>query len=234
MSTQTDREPAGDDTAPPVATVRVGVVDDEPMARAFVSRILASAPDIEVVAEAADGAGALELVRTQSLNVLLLDLRMPGMDGIDTLRELRRSPHPPAVVVLTTFHADEAVATALNLGATGFLLKHTDPDELVRAVRVASRGGSVLDPSLTRELMGHLATHHLDRMGAAAEVARLSNRLRDVLRLIGAGRSNAEIAEDLRLSESTVRGYVSEILAATGCANRVTAAVLAQRAGLLD
>ncbi|MGW5050911.1 response regulator [Actinokineospora sp. NPDC004072] len=234
MSTQTDVEPADDGPASPLAAVRVGVVDDEPMARAFVSRILATAPDLEVVAEAADGAGALELVRTQSPNVLLLDLRMPGMDGIDTLRELRRAPNPPAVVVLTTFHADEAVATALNLGATGFLLKHTDPDELVRAVRVAARGGSVLDPSLTRELMGHLATHHLDRMGAAAEVARLSNRLRDVLRLIGAGRSNAEIAEDLRLSESTVRGYVSEILAATGCANRVTAAVLAQRAGLLD
>ncbi|MGX7824125.1 response regulator [Actinokineospora sp. 24-640] len=229
MSTQTDAEKSPARLAP----VRVGVVDDEPMARTFVTRILASAPDIEVVAEAEDGAGALELVRTQAPNVLLLDLRMPGMDGLDTLRELRRSPNRPAVVVLTTFHADDAVATALNLGANGFLLKHTDPDELVRAVRVAARGGSVLDPSLTRDLMGHMATHHLDRIGAAAEVARLSNRLRDVLRLIGAGRSNSEIAEDLRLSESTVRGYVSEILAATGCANRVTAAVLAQRAGLL-
>ena len=229
MSTQTDVESAEQ----PLATVRVGVVDDEPMARSFVARILGSAPDIEVVAEAADGAGALELVRTQSPHVLLLDLRMPGMDGLDTLRELRRAPNRPAVVVLTTFHADDAVAAALSLGANGFLLKHTDPDELVRAVRVAARGGSVLDPSLTKQLMGHMASHHLDRIGAAAEVARLSNRLRDVLRLIGAGRSNAEIAEDLRLSESTVRGYVSEILAATGCVNRVTAAVLAQRAGLL-
>lgn len=230
MSTRT--EPDGVAVEP--TTIRVGVVDDEPMARAFVTRILGVAPGVEVVAEAADGAEALELVRVQRPDVLLLDLRMPNMDGLETLRELRRTPGGPAVVVLTTFSADDAVAAALNLGATGFLLKHVDPAELVRAVRVAARGGAVLDPTLTRDLMGHLATHHLDRIGAAAEVARLSNRLRDVLRLIGGGRSNSEIAEELRLSESTVRGYVSEILAATGCANRVTAAVLAQRAGLLD
>lgn len=216
------------------STVRVGVVDDEPMARAFVARILGAAPDLKVVAEGADGTEALELVRTQSLDVLLLDLRMPRMDGLDTLRELRKHPNSPAVVVLTTFHADQAVATALQLGAKGFLLKHVDPAELVRAVRVAARGGAVLDPALTHDLMGHLASHHLDRIGAANEVARLSARLRDVLRLVGMGRSNGEIADDLKLSDSTVRGYVSEILAATGCANRVTAAVLAQRAGLLD
>jgi len=212
----------------------VGVVDDEAMARTFVAKILGAAPDVTVVAEGADGTEALELVRTSSLDVLLLDLRMPKMDGLDTLRELRRVPGAPAVVVLTTFHADQAVATALQLGAKGFLLKHVDPAELVRAVRVAARGGAVLDPTLTHELMGHLASHHLDRIGAATEVARLSARLRDVLKLVGMGRSNGEIAEELRLSDSTVRGYVSEILAATGCANRVTAAVLAQRAGLLD
>lgn len=216
------------------ATIRVGVVDDEAMARTFVAKILGAAPDVTVVAEGADGTEALELVRTGSLDVLLLDLRMPKMDGLDTLRELRRVPGAPAVVVLTTFHADQAVATALQLGAKGFLLKHVDPAELVRAVRVAARGGAVLDPTLTHELMGHLASHHLDRIGAATEVARLSARLRDVLKLVGMGRSNGEIAEALRLSDSTVRGYVSEILAATGCANRVTAAVLAQRAGLLD
>ncbi len=216
------------------ATVRVGVVDDEPMARAFVSKILSSAPDLQVVGEGADGGEALQLARTQDLDVLLLDLKMPRMDGLDALRELRRLPTMPAVVVLTTFHADQAVASALRLGAKGFLLKHVDPAELVRAVRVAARGGAVLDPTLTHDLMGHLASHHLDRIGAAAEVARLSARLRDVLRLVGMGRSNNEIAEELRLSDSTVRGYVSEILAATGCSNRVTAAVLAQRAGLLD
>ncbi|MGQ0839328.1 response regulator [Actinokineospora sp.] len=216
------------------ATIRVGVVDDEPMARTFVAKILGSAPDLEVVAEGANGAEALELVRTQNLDVLLLDLRMPGMDGLGALRELRRRPTAPAVVVLTTFHADQAVATALRLGAKGFLLKHVDPAELVRAVRVAARGGAVLDPTLTQDLMGHLASHHLDRLGAATEVARLSARLLDVLRLVGMGRSNGEIAGDLGLSDSTVRGYVSEILAATGCSNRVTAAVLAQRAGLLD
>ncbi|OLR90770.1 response regulator [Actinokineospora bangkokensis] len=216
------------------AVIRVGVVDDEAMARTFVGKILGSAPDVLVVAEGADGTEALELVRTADLDVLLLDLRMPRMDGLDTLRELRRVPKAPAVVVLTTFNADQAVATALQLGAKGFLLKHVDPAELVRAVRVAAKGGAVLDPALTHDLMGHLASHHLDRIGAAAEVARLSARLQDVLRLVGMGRSNSEIAEELRLSDSTVRGYVSEILAATGCANRVTAAVLAQRAGLLD
>ncbi len=223
-----------DETIAERSTIRVGIVDDEPMARSFVAKILGSAADLEVVAEGADGAEALELVRTKSLDVLLLDLRMPRMDGLDTLRELRRQTEVPAVVVLTTFHADQAVATALQLGAKGFLLKHVDPAELVRAVRVAARGGAVLDPALTHDLMGHLASHHLDRLGAATEVARLSARLRDVLRLVGMGRSNGEIAEALRLSDSTVRGYVSEILAATGCSNRVTAAVLAQRAGLLD
>ncbi|SDC93165.1 response regulator [Actinokineospora iranica] len=228
----TDLEVAG--TAAEPTTIRVGVVDDEPMARSFVAKILASAGDVLVVGEGAHGGEALELVRTLDIDVLLLDLRMPRMDGIDTLRELRRHPSMPAVVVLTTFHADQAVATALQLGAKGFLLKHVEPAELVRAVRVAARGGAVLDPSLTSDLMGHLATHHLDRIGAAAEVARLSARLRDVLRLVGMGRSNNEIAAELRLSDSTVRGYVSEILAATGCSNRVTAAVLAQRAGLLD
>ncbi|WP_245614508.1 response regulator [Actinokineospora inagensis] len=230
MTTQTEV----DGTVVERATIRVGVVDDEPMARSFVTKILGAAADVAVVAEGADGADALELVRTTELDVLLLDLRMPRMDGLDTLRELRRQPRVPAVVVLTTFHADQAVATALRLGAKGFLLKHIEPAELVRAVRVAANGGAVLDPTLTNDLMGHLATHHLDRIGAAAEVARLSARLRDVLRLVGMGRSNGEIAEELRLSDSTVRGYVSEILAATGCANRVTAAVLAQRAGLLD
>ncbi|WP_156758074.1 response regulator [Actinokineospora pegani] len=229
MTTQVE---ADRDTAR--STIRVGVVDDEAMARALVGKILASAPDVTVVAEGADGAEALELVRTADLDVLLLDLRMPRMDGLGALRELRRLPTAPAVVVLTTFHADEAVATALNLGARGFLLKHVDPAELVRAVRIAAKGGAVLDPSLTQNLMGHLASHHLDRIGATSEIAKLSTRLLDVLKLVGLGKSNNEIAADLRLSDSTVRGYVSEILATTGCANRVTAAVLAQRAGLLD
>ncbi|WP_424183314.1 response regulator [Actinokineospora sp. G85] len=229
MTTQVE---ADGDTAR--STIRVGIVDDEPMARVLVGKILAPAPDVTVVAEGADGAEALELARTAALDVLLLDLRMPRMDGLGALRELRRLPTPPAVVVLTTFHADEAVATALHLGARGFLLKHVDPAELVRAVRVAAKGGAVLDPSLTQNLMAHLASHHLARIGATTEIAKLSTRLLDVLKLVGLGKSNNEIATDLHLSDSTVRGYVSEILAATGCANRVTAAVLAQRAGLLD
>ncbi|MDQ3577534.1 MAG: response regulator transcription factor [Actinomycetota bacterium] len=223
MSTQLD-----------VATIRVGVVDDESMARSFVSKILGATPDLQVVAEGADGAAALELVRTQALDVLLLDLRMPRMDGLATLRELRRMPGAPAVIVLTTFHADEAVGTALSLGAKGFLLKHVDPAELVRAVRVAAGGGSVLDQALVNDLAGHLAGHHLDRISATAVVERLSARLVDVLRLVAMGHSNIEIASRLGLSDSTVRGYVSEILATTSCANRVNAAVLAQRAGLLD
>jgi DNA-binding NarL/FixJ family response regulator len=216
------------------ATVRVGVVDDEPMARELVSKILGSAPDLQVVAEGANGGDALQLARAEDLDVLLLDLKMPKMDGLDALREMRRLPTMPAVIVLTTFHADQAVASALRLGAKGFLLKHVEPADLIRAVRIAAAGGAVLDSTLTNDLMGHLASHHFDRVSAAAEVARLSARLLDVLRLVGTGRSNNEIAEELRLSDSTVRGYVSEILATTGCANRVTAAVLAQRAGLLD
>lgn len=212
--------------------LRVMVVDDEHLVRSGIALIINAAPDLEVVS-ACDGATALdEAIRTEPA-VVLLDIRMPGVDGLTVLRGLRELPKPPAVAMLTTFDSDEHVALALRAGAAGFLLKDTHPRELVDAVRALAEGGRVLSPTVTRAvidgfLIGGLDAELLGRLGS------MTPRERDVLALIGEGLSNTEISRRLYLSSATVKDYVSAVLGKLGAANRVRAAVIAHRAGIVN
>lgn len=210
--------------------VRVMVVDDEALVRSGLKLILESAPDIEVVATA-DGMSAVAEVRRHRPDVVLLDLRMPDVDGLTVLRELGADPSPPVVTVLTTFDADEFVAQALGAGASGFLLKDTEPEQLVHAVRTLASGGSVLSSAVTRTVIDG----YLNGGARPVDIARvrgMSPRERDVLGLLGLGLSNADIGRRLHLSPATVKDYVSAVLDRLGVANRVQAAVLARDVGV--
>jgi DNA-binding NarL/FixJ family response regulator len=193
--------------------------------------ILGSAQDIEVVA-ACEGVQAVEQVYRHRPDVVLLDLRMPRVDGLAVLRELSRRPGAPAVAVLTTFDTDEFIAQALRLGAAGFLLKDTEPEQLIRAVRVLATGGSVLSPTVTRTVIGgYLSAGVQPELGA--QIAAMTARERDVLALMGEGLSNADIGHRLHLSNATVKDYVSAVLTKLAVSNRVQAAVIARQAGLV-
>lgn len=213
--------------------IRVLIADDETLLRAGLRMILDHAPDVEVVAEVADGPAAVRECRARRVDVALLDIRMPGGDGLAATAEIARHAPDTKVVVLTTFGEDSYVAEAMRAGATGFLLKDTGPADLVRAVQLAARGEPVLAPRITRRLVErHLAS---TSNGAAArrEVDKLTPTERDVLRLVGTGASNAEIASALLMSTGTVKGHISHILDKLGRANRVQAAIVAHEAGLL-
>ncbi|GAA1236222.1 response regulator transcription factor [Prauserella halophila] len=197
--------------------------------------MLSAAPDIEVVGEAADGRSAVETARRLRPQVALLDIKMRQPDdGIRALRAMQSLPEAPRMAMLTTFDVDEYVSLALRFGANGFLLKDIDPGVLVRAVRDLARGGAVLDPSVAARMVDA----QRDEVRAAAPARRLlaslSEREREVVSLIGQGMSNAEIGGKLHLSEATVKGYVSAVLSKIGAANRVQAALLAYRGGLVD
>ncbi len=210
--------------------IRVMVVDDEALVRSGLALILGSAGDIEVVA-ACEGVAAVEMVHRHRPDVVLLDVRMPVVDGLAVLRELGRGPGAPAVAMLTTFDTDEFIAQALALGAAGFLLKDTEPDQLINAVRVLATGGSVLSPTVTATVIGGY-------LGGGAEpevrarIATLTDRERDVLALVGQGLSNADIGRRLYLSTATVKDHVSAVLTKLAVSNRVQAAVAAREAGL--
>ncbi len=212
--------------------VRVLLVDDEPMVCAHLRTILGSGAGIEVVATANDGAAGVEAVRRYRPDVVLMDLRMPGVDGITAIDRIRRLPDPPVVVALTTFDADQHVLRALRAGAAGFLVKSTPPEDLINLVRVAADGHTVLSPIATRRLMAGSAADQASRDQARTLTACLTDRETDVLRGIGAGKSNAQIAAELYLSEATVKGYVSRLLVKLGCSNRTQAGLLAHDAGL--
>ncbi|UKY55427.1 response regulator [Streptomyces inhibens] len=213
---------------------RVLLADDETMMRAGVRAILGAAPDIEVVAEAADGREALDLALRHRPDVCLLDVRMPHLDGLGAAAELAKALPETAVVMLTTFSEDEYIAGALGSGAAGFLLKSGDPRELIAGVRAVAEGGACLSPSVARRVISRLGDGQLGRGAAArARVAELTGREREVLGLVGAGLSNAEIGRRLFLVEGTVKAYVSAILARLGVKNRVQAAILAYEAGLV-
>lgn len=214
-----------------MADLRVLVVDDEPAVRAGLSAILGAHADLDVVGSAADGAEGLALVAELEPDVVLLDLRMPGTDGLTFLERL---PDPrPRVVVLTTFDLDEHVRAALALGADGFLLKSSPHEELADAVRRAAAGSLPLSAKVARTIVdGYLGSPPPDPVDAAA-VATLTAREAEVLRLVGEGRSNAQISADLFVSLHTVKTHVSRILTKTGCASRGEAAALAHRAGSL-
>lgn len=181
---------------------------------------------VEVVAEAADGAGLAEVVRRHRPDVALVDVQMPGMDGLAAMRALPAWPDPPALAVLTTFDLDDYVAAALELGAQGFLLKDAEPDALVRAVLDLAAGGAVLDPRITARLLPRLRT---SRLRGNAQLDALSTRERQVLELLANGQPNSAIAAALGLSEATVKSYVSTVLTKLGVENRVQAALVAHQ-----
>ncbi|MET9572303.1 response regulator [Streptomyces virginiae] len=214
--------------------IRVVIADDEPLIRAGIRMILTSAPDIEVVAEAANGREAVDLALAHAPAVMLLDIQMPVLDGLTALGELRRAAPEVRALILTTFGEKENVLRALGQGGAGFLLKDSAPGELIGAVRAAAAGDAYLSPGATRHVVDQLASGRAAVRGEEArrQVAELSERERGVLALLGEGLSNADAGRRLHMSEATVKTYVSRILAKLGCENRVQAALLARDAGL--
>jgi DNA-binding NarL/FixJ family response regulator len=212
--------------------VRVVVVDDEPMVCAHLRTILGSAPDIEVVDEAYDGAAGVAAVLRNRPDVVLMDLRMPVLDGIAAIEQIGRLTDPPVVVVLTTFDADQYVLRALRAGAAGFLVKSTPPEDLIGLVRVAAEGHTVLSPAAARRLIAASADSRPAAERARKLTGSLTEREVEVLTCLGEGLSNAQIAARLYLSEATVKGYVSRMLEKLGLDNRTQAGLLAHDAGL--
>ncbi|MFC4555485.1 response regulator transcription factor [Georgenia faecalis] len=214
---------------------RVLVVDDDAMVRTGVRLILDSVDDIAVVAEAGDGDQAVPAVQAHAPDVVLMDLRMPRIDGITATRAVRALPSPPHVIALTTWDVDDAVLRSLDAGAAGFLLKSAGPDDIIRAVRAVVAGDAVLSPRSTRQLLDHLTADGsgAERRRAQAAMAALTERERDVAVAVGHGLLNAEVAHRLYVSEATVKSHLSSAQAKLGVRNRVEVAVLAERAGLL-
>lgn len=209
--------------------VRVLVVDDDPLVRAGLTLMLDGHDGLRVVGEAADGAEVPEAVKRCSPSVVLMDIRMPRVDGLTATRELCARPDHPAVLVLTTFESDAGVVEALRNGASGFLVKDTPPADIVAAVQAVARGGASLSPSAARRVVDHVAAGgggDARRTGARARLAELSERERDVAVLVARGASNAEISAQLFLSVATVKAYVSRLLDRLGMDNRVQIALL--------
>ncbi|MFJ2882587.1 response regulator [Streptomyces sp. NPDC086796] len=228
----------------PVARpVRLLIVDDDPLVRAGLALMLGGADDIDIVGEAADGTEVAGLVDRLRPDVVLMDIRMPAMDGLTATEALRARPDAPEVIVLTTFHADEQVLRAIRAGAAGFVLKDTPPAQIVESARRVAAGDPVLSPAVTRRLMDRAAgtgprgghDERADRADRARQrIAALAEREREVAIAVARGRSNAEIAATLYLSVATVKTQVSRILARFGFNNRVQIALLVHDAGLLD
>jgi DNA-binding NarL/FixJ family response regulator len=214
--------------------IRVVVVDDEPMVCAHLKTILGSAEDIEVVETAHDGAAGVEAVVRHRPRVVLMDLRMPGVDGLTAIPRIVALPEPPIVVALTTFDADQYVIRALRAGASGFLVKSTPPEDLIGLVRVAADGHTVLSPAAARRLISASSDEYANRDRAVTLIQELTDRETDVLTCLGEGLSNSQIAKRLFLSETTVKGYVSRILVKLDCENRTQAGLLAYDAGLVS
>ncbi|GAB2950641.1 response regulator [Nonomuraea fastidiosa] len=220
-------------------TIRVLLVDDQPLLRTGFRLILEAEPDITVVGQAGDGKDAQEQCRALLPDVVLMDIRMPGVDGIEATRRIVReaapAAHVPKVLVLTTFDLDEYIVEALRAGASGFLLKDVPPDELVQAIRVVAAGDAIVAPSVTRRLLDRFATKlpPAYEQAAPARLDRLTERELEVMRLIARGMSNAEIAAKLVVSETTVKTHVGNVLTKLGLRDRVQAVVLAYETGLI-
>jgi DNA-binding NarL/FixJ family response regulator len=212
--------------------IRVLVVDDEALIRTGFTHILDAADDIQVVA-AVPGGQAVRTVQELRPDLVLLDIRMPDVDGLTILAELRRMPEAPVVAMLTTFDTDEYVATALRSGAAGFLLKDTDPEQLPHLVRTLAEGGTVLSSKVTRLVVGGYLDNSVREPSAVRLTARLTERERAVLVLMAEGLANTEIGERLHLSTGTIKGHVTNVLGKLRVGSRVQAALIAERAGLL-
>ncbi len=230
----------GGGTRAGVSPVRVLIVDDDALVRAGLSMILGGLPDVTVVGEAADGSEVPAAVAAYSPDVVLMDIRMPRVDGLTATEALRAQPQPPEVLVLTTFDADEQVLRALRAGAAGFLLKDTPPAEIVHAVRRVAAGEATLSPTVTRTLIAHVTAvapgptgSDLRRERALRQLTGLSERERQVAVALGQGRTNAEIAGELYMSVATVKAYVSRLLTRLDLNNRVQVALLVHDAGLV-
>ncbi len=219
-----------------MTAIRLLLVDDDPLVRAGLALMLGGADDVEIVGEAADGDEVGPLVDRTRPDVVLMDIRMPVVDGLTATERLRARADAPQVVVLTTFHADEQVLRALRAGAAGFVLKDTPPAEILDAVRRVAAGDPVLSPAVTRRLMERAAGAGPDtrRTRARARGDTLNGREREVAVAVGRGLANAEIAAHLFMSVATVKAHVSRVLAKLGLNNRVQIALLTYDAGLLD
>jgi DNA-binding NarL/FixJ family response regulator len=218
-------------------SARVFLVDDQALVRAGFRMLIDAQPDMEVVGEAADGRSALEALAVTTADVVLMDVRMPRLDGVQATAQLlsRAAPPPPKVIVLTTFDLDEYVFAAIRAGASGFLLKDARPEELLGAIRTVLAGDAVVAPSATRRLLEHVAgSLPADAdAGDAARLEQLTPRERDVLLAVARGRSNAEIAAELFMAEATVKTHVGRLLAKLGRRDRVQLAVFAHEAGVV-
>jgi DNA-binding NarL/FixJ family response regulator len=216
--------------------ISVLLVDDEALVRTGLRMILETAADLTVVGEAGDGDAAVEAVRRHRPDVVLMDIRMPRLDGLAATAVVRAQPHPPSVVVLTTFDSDDEVFRALEAGAMGFLLKDTPPAELLRAIRLAAGGDAMLSPRVTRQVIHRVTAE--DRTGrrrdALARLAALTEREREILVEIGLGYTNAEIAGRLFLSEATVKTHITHLFDKLAVTNRVQLAIAAFRAGIVE
>jgi DNA-binding NarL/FixJ family response regulator len=213
--------------------IRVAIADDEALVRMGLRALVEREADLELVGEASDGPEALALARSARPDVLLLDVRMPGMDGLEVLRAIGADPDLAGVrvVIVTTFEIDQYVVDALQAGASGFLLKERAPQELVEAVRTVAAGNALLSPSVTRRVVA-LFAHHLAPTTRPEAMAGLTDREREIVAWVATGRSNDEIADELYLSPATVRTHVGRALTKLGARDRAQLVVLAVRAGL--
>jgi DNA-binding NarL/FixJ family response regulator len=214
--------------------IRVLIVDDDALVRAGLSMMLAGSDDVRVVAEASDGAQVGAAIDAYRPDVVLMDIRMPGVDGLAATEQVRARDDAPHVIVLTTFDADDHVLRALRAGAAGFLLKDTPPPEILRAIRLVAAGDAMLSPAVTRRLIQHVADDGMGgrRAHACELLDRLTDREREVAVAIGQGKSNADIASELYMSVATVKAHVSRLLQKLDLDNRVQIALLAHDAGL--
>jgi DNA-binding NarL/FixJ family response regulator len=213
--------------------VRVLLVDDDDLMRAGLRSVLASDETIEVVGEAGDGRGVLSLIRELRPDLVLMDIRMPDLDGISATREVLAAEPDVKVVVLTTFEEDDYIFEALSAGASGFLLKRTKPEELIAAIHTVGAGDSLLSPSVTRRVIDRMATTQPVAALSSARLDDLTPREREVLELVGRGLSNREIADEFVIEESTVKTHVKRILMKLGLRDRVQAVILTYEMGVI-
>ena len=215
-------------------SLRLLIADDQAVVRSGLRRIVAVDPEIEVVGEAVDGLAAVDAVRRLAPRIVLMDIRMPRLDGLAaTRRILAEGDNPPRVLILTTFGLDEYVYEALRAGASGFLLKDASPEDIVAAIHVVARGDALLDPAVTASVIGQFATLPGPREDLEAQLHELTAREREVLGLMAGGRSNAEIAAQLFVSEGTVKTHVGHVLRKLGLRDRIQAVIFGYESGLL-